>query len=245
MRLRGHLANDCPTGDVCPRIIDTDSESVLVQGSLVTDPAVLDELDLPGHEAVIEVPRSLIYGRRIMDVGELGAWISQHHTRDLFRLEVRDRYTVGTDGDDFQRYLNGAGQPDTAAKQPRLARLAADTAAGRVRRKVHLVRGPLSDYQRYEFEWGFVPNTQAGEQIRILESDADRSAALVEVGDVFVLDAEHVLRNLYDDVGRFLGAHVVYGGEAVAIRAMIDWIWEAAEPFAQWWERHPEFHRDR
>ncbi len=110
---------------------------------------------------------------------------------------------------------------------------------------MHLVRGPLSDYQRYEFEWGFVPNTQAGEQIRILESDADRSAALVEVGDVFVLDAEHVLRNLYDDVGRFLGAHVVYGGEAVAIRAMIDWIWEAAEPFAQWWERHPEFHRDR
>lgn len=216
---------------------------MVVAGTTVTDPVVLAELGLPDHESAVEVPRSVIYEKRVLDVDEMAEWLGGHHTRDLFRLETRHTYTVESDGDDYRRYLNGEAEPDAAAKQPWLDTLAADTAAGRVWRKVHLVRGRITDYERYEFEWGFAYNVVCGEQVRVLEIDGPRASRLVDLGDFFVLDGEHVLRNLYDDAGRFLGSQVVYGGEASALRAIIDWVWDAAEPFTSWWERHPQYHR--
>lgn len=243
MRLTNLLAHDCPTGGTCPRIIDTDGDDVIVQGATVTDPDLLAELDMPAHESAVRAPRTLIYDVKILDVDELGQWLSNNHSRDLFRLEVRDAYAVDSDGDDYRRYLSGEGEPDAAAKAPWLEQLAADTAAGRIWRKVHLVHGPLSDYERYEIEWGFLYNATAGEQCRILEVDGARAKQLDALGDFFVLDGEHVLRNLYDEYDRFLGGQPIYGGEAAALRAVIDWVWDAAEPVASWWDRHPEYHR--
>lgn len=243
MKITRILADDCPTSPVCPRVIDTDGDTVIVQGTTVTDPEIVAELDMPTHESGVEVPRSLIYGQRILNLNELVEWIGQNHTRDLFRLEVRDAYNVDSDGEDYRRYLRGEGAPNAEAKQPWLDALAADTSAGRIWRKVHLVRGPLTDYQRYEFEWGFAYNVSAGEQVRILEVDDQQAAQLVELGDFFVLDGEHVLRNLYDADDQFTGGQVIYGGEAAALRAVTGWIWNAAEPFTSWWDRHPQYHR--
>lgn len=46
---------------------------------------------------------------------------------------------------------------------------------------------------------GFAHNIRFDEQVRVLETDGHQAARLVELGDFFVLDGEHVLRNLYDD----------------------------------------------
>lgn len=244
MKITCVLAENCPTGDTCPEIRDTDGDRVIVRGDTVTDPELLAELGMPDHESAVTVPRTLIYGQRILDINELVEWLGQHHTRDLFRLETRDAYTVDSDGEDYRRYLSGAGEPNAAGKQPWLDQLAADTDAGRIRRKVHLIRGPLTDYERYEFEWGFAYNVEAGERVRVLELNGERADRLAALGDFFVLDGDHVLRNLYDDAGRFLGSQVVYGGEATALRAITEWIWDAAEPFTSWWDGHPQYHRD-
>lgn len=244
MKLAGLLADACPTSPVCPRIIDTDGADVIVQGVTVTDPDILEQLGMPAHEGGVVVPRSLIYGQRILTIDELVTWIGQNHTRDLFRLEVRDAYSVDSDGEDYRRYLRGESAPNAEAKQPWLDALAADTTAGRIWRKVHLVRGALTDYQRYEFEWGFAYNVTAGEQVRVLEVDAEQAERLAALGDFFVLDGEHVLRNLYDDDDQFTGGQIIYGGEAAALRAVTGWVWDAAEPFTSWWERHPQYHRD-
>lgn len=243
MKLTGTLAHDCPTGPTCPRIEDTDGDTVIVQGATVTDPAVLAELGTAAHESAVEVPRSLIYGNRILDLDELVEWLGQRHTRDLFRLETRSAYAVDSDGDDYRRYLRGDGEPNAAAKLPWLDTLASDTANGRIWRKVHLVRGPLTDYERYEFEWGFAYNVQAGERIRVLEVDDEQAAAVAELGDFFVLDGVHVLRNLYDDAGGFLGGEVIYGGEAAALRALVGWLWASSHSFTEWWAAHPQYHR--
>jgi len=243
MKLTGLLAHHCPTGGTCPRIVDTDGDEVIVTGPVVTDADMLAELDMPAHEGAVRTPRSLIYGAKILDIAELGEWLGQNHTSDLFRLEVRDAYAVDSDGDDYRRYLSGEGEPNAADKAPWLQQLRTDTDAGKIWRKVHLVRGRLSDYERYEIEWGFLYNATAGEQCRILEVDETRAAQLAALGDFFVLDGEHVLRNLYDDDDRFLGGQVIYGGEAAALRAVIDWVWDAAEPVSDWWDRHPEYHR--
>ncbi|MGI9002021.1 MAG: DUF6879 family protein [Pseudonocardia sp.] len=192
----------------------------------------------------MEVPRSLLYGERTLDLDELVEWLGRHHTRDLLRLETRDTYAVDSDGEDFRRYLRGDAEPNAAAKQPWLETLAGDTEAGRIWRKVHLVRGRLTDYERYEFEWGFAYNVRFGEQIRVLEVEGQQAARLVDLGDFFVLDGEHVLRNLYDDADRFIGGRVIYAGEAAALRAVTDWIWNAAEPFTSWWDRHRQYHRE-
>lgn len=244
MRLTGSLADDCPNSGICPRIIDTDGDSVLVQGSTVIDPDVVAELDMPAHESAVEVPRSLIYGVRVLDASEMLEWIGAHHTHDLLRLEVRRAYAVTSDGDDYRRYLSGEGEPSADAKAPWLERLRADTAAGRTWRKIHLVHGALSAYERYEFEWGFAYNVHAGEDIRVLEvNDPHEARRLRALSDFSVLDHEHVLRNLYDDQDQFLGGQVIYGGEAAALRAILPWLWSAAEPFAMWWDRHPGYHR--
>lgn len=244
MKLTGTLAEDCPNKTVCPRIVDTDGDTVLVQGTTVTDPAILTKLAPPAHESVVQVPRSLIYGGKLLDLAGYGDWLDAHHSRDLYRLEVRDRYNVYSDGEDVRRYLAGEPAPTWERKQEWLDQLAADTAAGLIRRKVHLVRGPLSDYERYEFEWGFALNVKAGEQVRVLELDQARAAPLTPVGDVVVVDHEHVARVCYDDDDRFVGTEVLGGGEAAVVRALLGWIWDAAEPFDSWWDRHPGFHRD-
>lgn len=243
MRLTNLLAHDCPTGSTCPRIIDTDGDDVIVQGATITDPDLLAELDMPAHESAVRAPRTLLYGGKLLDIDGLGQWLAHNHSRDLFRLEVRDAYAVDSDGDDYRRYLSGHGEPNAADKAPWLAQLRSDTAAGKIWRKVHLVRGTLTDYERYEIEWGFLYNAAAGEQCRILEVSGARADQLAELGDFFVADGEHVLRNLYDEHDRFVGGQPIYGGEAVALRAVIDWVWDAAEPVTTWWGRHPEYHR--
>lgn len=43
--------------------------------------------------------------------------------------------------------------------------------------RVHVLRAPLTDYERFEFEWGFVLNEQAGEHIRILDLTEQLGAA--------------------------------------------------------------------
>lgn len=247
MKLTGLLAHDCPSAGTCPQIRDTDGDEVIVVGTPVAEPKILAELDIAPHEAAIATPRRLIYGDDpLLTVDELLPWIARHHTRDLFRLEVRDAYAVESDGEDYRRYIQGDGTPDADAKAPWLRQLASDTAAGRIWRKVHLVRGRPTDYERYEFEWGFAYNEPAGERVRILElTDPAKADRLTALGDVSVLDGEHVLRNIYDDADRFLGAQVVYGAEAAALRVLPDWLWDAAEPFASWWDRHPQYHRTR
>lgn len=243
MKLLATLRTDCANKVDCPRIVDTDGPSVVVVGNPLDDPTAIAELDLPSGETAVTIPRTLIEGPGLLDLAGLGEWIDAHHTRDAFRLEVRTAYNVTSDLDNATRYSNGDEQPNMERKQVWLDELAAMTSAGRMRRKVHVVRGRLSDYERYEFEWGFADNVTAGEDIRVLEADSRHVALYEPLGDFWVLDEEHVVRNIYDDQDRFVGGQLIDGGEAAALRALVDPLWEGAEPFLSWWERHPEEHR--
>lgn len=44
----------------CPTVYATDRDTYLVQGWRVGDPATLAAMDVPDHEAVVEVPRGLL-----------------------------------------------------------------------------------------------------------------------------------------------------------------------------------------
>jgi len=210
---------------------------VIVQGDTVVDPEVLATLHMPRHESAIMIDRTLIHPAP-MDLPTLSAWIDARHTRHLIRVENLRAYAAVSDGGDFRRYLEGEDTPlegDTWRE-----RLRREAAAGRHRTKVHiLAAGGPSDYERYEFEWGFRNNVEAGEEIRILPDRPD----LRDVPDFWVIDHEHVVRMTYGADARFVGATAVIGPDAAVYLALAVAVWSAAVPFTAWWDAHPEFHR--
>ena len=119
-------------------------------------------------------------------------------------------------------------------------RLRRDTAAGHRWTKVHVVRGELSPYEEYEFSWAFTRTTQAGEDVRVLEA-----TDLEGVPDFFVLEHQHVIRSVYDDAGKFVGALEVPEPDAATYRALAARVWADAAPFGQWWDAHPSAHPSR
>jgi hypothetical protein len=180
----------------------------------------------------------------MLDATQLGELIKSRFTTDAFRLETLDAYYVASDGGDVARYLRGEPEPDPARKEPWLARLRAERAAGKRRQRVHVVRGPLSDYLCYECEWGYAPNVEAGEDIRILDlSEHPRPTDLAVDHDFWLLDSEHLIRMHYADDGQFAGGEVLGASELHRYRAARDAALAAAEPFTGYWQRHPEYHR--
>ena len=185
-----------------------------------------------------------------MNAAELNAWMDSHFTRSAFRLETLQTYEVASDGSDYRRYLDGEPNWTPERKQPWLDHLAAERAQGLFRHRVRVVTHPVSAYTRYECEWGYVPNVDAGETIRILEIDrwpaddhhigADDFWLVTDASGARWATVMH-----YGPDGRF------HGGVEVTDQARLDGlvdrrhdVWEQAEPFTSWWERHPELHRD-
>lgn len=183
----------------------------------------------------------------MLDLPELGSHLAARHTRDLFRLETLPYYHAASDDEDYRRYLDGAREPSAAAKKPWLERLRGDTAAGRRWRRVHVLRQPLSDYLRYECEWGYTFNTEAGEDVRVVDLSLAPPGAeiLADIGDFFVIDDQHAVRMQYTDHGRFEGAAPVDESLVAAYRTLAETAWLIGVPFTTWWAEHPQYHRSK
>ena len=57
IKLRG---DECPDGRTCPAVHQTDRGSLMIIGSVVTDPEALAQLAIGPGETAIEVPLSLL-----------------------------------------------------------------------------------------------------------------------------------------------------------------------------------------
>lgn len=174
---------------------------------------------------------------------ELGDYIDTRLTRSAFRLELLDSYDVDSDGEDYGRFLRGEGTPAPERKQPWLDRLRREAADGILNHRVHVLRTPLTDYLRYECEWGYVLNAQAGEDIRILDLAEHAMPAVLVERDFWLIDDKHAIAMYYDKAGRFLGAKPV--DDPTPYRQTRDALVSSAEPFPSWWARHGEEWRER
>lgn len=179
----------------------------------------------------------------MLDERQLDQFFADHFQRTAFRLEVRDSYDVEAERVSLARYLAGEPGPDPDRTSPWLDELRADTAAGKRWQWVHVVRGPLSDYLRYEFEWGYAINIHAGADVRILDLAERSPAAALPDQDFWLLDDEAVLIMRYDERGHFLGADPATPGDLPRYRRARDVAWRTAEPFADYWAGHPGYHR--
>lgn len=176
-----------------------------------------------------------------LTLAELGAFVAERYTRDVLRVETLQRYDNESEREGLRRYLAGEPEAPGAGDTPWTRQLRAHAAAGRSWRVLHAVSEPLSDYLRYEAEWGYTHNAAAGQDIRITAL-TDEAARL---GDLLIVDDRHVFRYRYDSGGRFISAdHIDDQSEAGVYLALSASLWSSAEPFATWWSARPQYHRD-
>jgi len=179
----------------------------------------------------------------VLDAAELARYIDERLTQSAFRLELLDSYEVKDDGDDFARYLRGEPDPTPERKQPWLDRLRREHEAGILNQRVHVLSTPLTDYLRYECEWGYQPNADAGEDIRIVDLTEHAAPHGIVDHDFWLIDDRHAIRMHYDDSGRFLGAEPVEEAQLPSYQHAREAAILASEPFTAWWAQHPEEHR--
>lgn len=179
----------------------------------------------------------------MLDEQELGEFIDAHFTSRLFRLETLDHYEETSEAEDFGAYL--AGQPGPLGKQAWMEVIRGEVARGLHTYRVHVVRSPLSDYLRYECEWGYVFNAEAGEHIRILDTAEQVKPAEVPDEDFWLIGDEHLLLMRYQPDGTFAGASI--GAPELLPRYIEarDAAWSSGVDFDVYWREHPQYHRDQ
>ena len=164
--------------------------------------------------------------------------------REAFRLETLDRYTVPHEADVVHRYVTGAPHQETDFARGWADYVAGMTARGITYHRVHVVHSPLSEYLRYECEWGYTRYTQRGERAYILDTAEAARPGEVPDYDFWLLDDTHVIRMHYDPDGSFIGAELLPASVVDEHRRARDAAIAAATPFEAWWAVHPQFHRE-
>lgn len=182
----------------------------------------------------------------MLDEQGLGDFIDQHYRSPgdrLFRMECLPIYTVESDGGDYERWRAGATEPTWSRKQPWLDTLRAERDNQQVSRRVRVfATETLSDYELFACNMGYAYNAEF-EDIRVLHhGEHDLSAGLL-MRDYWIVAERFAVPMHYNEDGRFLGAEVAPVGQLSTY--MRDWerAWAAAEPFPEWWSRHPKLHR--
>jgi hypothetical protein len=181
----------------------------------------------------------------VLNEDQLGEYIDTHFKRRLFRLETLDFYDVSGDREPYADYV--AGVPDSGAvrKAAWMDVIRGEVARGAHTYRVHVVRSPLTDYLRFEFEWGYVYNAQAGEHIRILDLAEQAVPADLIDEDFWLIDDEQVLQMIYDSDHDYVGANLAPDSELEKYLKASKAAWEAAVPFEEYWQAHPRYWRDK
>jgi hypothetical protein len=139
-----------------------------------------------------------------------------------YRLEILQSYDVGYEDQSFRAFLAGDPLVADPARDEWTGMVRAAAADGKVFQRVHLVTEPLSDYVRYELAWWYAPNTEAGDDVRILPADRVPSkelAALIGLGDYWLFDSSDLWVMHYDTDSRFQYAEQVSDHEMIVTRA--------------------------
>jgi hypothetical protein len=149
-----------------------------------------------------------------------------------FRFECLPAYAVTEDEEAqaFRLWLAGEQLPQKEREWPKLC--ASVVAAQKSMQRVRLVTQPLSDYLRFEMEWGYPANVAAGEDIHILDHEP---AGLLKV-DFWLFDDTTAVVLEYDDDGRFIRPVVAKTVEPY--RQARDLALRSAIPFATYVEQH-------
>ena len=161
-----------------------------------------------------------------------------------FRMETLPRYAVDSERERLRRYLVGDPLEVEPATREWLEFMAAEIRSGKRWHKVHIVRSPIVEYLRFECEWGYAVSAEYGQEVYILDESERARPAGIPDEDFWLFDDDTVARLRYDPDGGFVGAELAEPALVPGYRRYRDLALRAAEPFATWWARHPEYKRE-
>jgi hypothetical protein len=180
----------------------------------------------------------------MLSEGELDPFFDEART-EWFRLETLHAYTASFEQPRLRAYL--AGEPYDAVPEPTAwyEEIKRRTDEGVAYRKVRVLRGPLSEYERWELEWGYTGSERHGQRTYIIDLAETPDAPELPAYDWWMFDERIVLRFYYDDAGRFLGADPIDDPGRVAEHVGYrDMALVVATRFAEYWKTHPQYWRE-
>jgi hypothetical protein len=150
-----------------------------------------------------------------------------------FRLELHPIYTMPGEADELRRFMAGQ-KPPPDYHYGWLDTVATARSAGKTMRRVRVVRRPLTDYIRYEFEWGFVYNVAAGEDIRVLDLTGKEGPDLPD-HDFWLFDEATIVKLLYRPDGTQIERELVEDPDIDRYLRYRDAACKDAVPFHDYW----------
>jgi len=167
--------------------------------------------------------------------GETWSRYFQDFRTSAFRLELQQVYTMPGEADELRQFRAGE-KPPADYHYGWLDTVARAVQAGKTIRRARVVRRPLADYIHYQFEWGFVYNVAAGEDIRVLDLTGRPGPELPD-HDFWLFDDVTVVKMLYRPDGTQIARELAQQPDLAAYRRYRDKVWELAVPFGEYWAR--------
>ena len=127
--------------------------------------------------------------------------------RSAWRLELHPVYVVPQEEATLTRWRAGE-RLSSDYWSPWMDHVAGHLKVGRSVGRVHVVRRPLSEYLRFEFEWYYQRHVKAGEDIRILDLTGKPDPGLPD-HDFWLFDEARVVKMLYRPDGTQTGRELV------------------------------------
>lgn len=165
----------------------------------------------------------------LISVAQRGELIEK--ARSVLKVELRDNYAV--DRELFAAWQ--AGDSDAVARAAKVSRdkVAARVAAGMSLRRVKVVSEPLSEYQRFAFDYS-AHAVDAGEDIRWVPRRLV-STLLLPGNDCFVLDDEFVIFNVLDGANDRAEQQLYRDADVVKLcRDSVDAAWMVSIPHREY-----------
>ncbi|TFE24655.1 hypothetical protein E0F15_21140 [Frankia sp. B2] len=147
--------------------------------------------------------------------------------RSVCKVELRDNYAV--DQELFAAWRAGDSEAVARAAGASRDKVAARVAAGIRLRRVKVVSEPLSEYQRFAFDYS-AHAVEAGEDIRWVPRRLV-STVLLPGNDFFVLDDDLVIFNVLDGADRRAEQQLYRDADVVGLcRGAFDAVWTVSTP---------------
>ncbi|MFB7741371.1 DUF6879 family protein [Streptomyces sp. NPDC001571] len=156
-------------------------------------------------------------------------WAAKFQTfeREAWRLETLPQYLVPQEAEEFAAFKAGARFPgpyeDSWIEMVRTRNVG----------RVHIVRQPLSDYLRFEFERYYQHQAPAGEDIRILDLTHRPNPLPDSVSDFWMFDRTTVVLMHYRPDGKQISRELYEGDPAPFIEYQKTAV-EASVPFLEY-----------
>lgn len=156
----------------------------------------------------------------------------------VFRLETLPVYKVANEEvEELQRFLAGE-KPPIEMHYPWLDTISAGVRQGKTFQRVHIVHSPLTDYIRYEFEWAYVFNVKAGEDIRILDLAEVENPGLPAMYDYWMFDESEVVHMRYEEDGTQIDRVLLDNPNLSQHLRWRDLALDYSTPFTEYYAKH-------